>query len=276
MRYPPTKQLSDEEMNLLWKFRFYLTRDKKALTKFLKCVIWTDAVEAKQAVELLNVWVDIDVEDALELLGPNFEDENVRTYAVEQLHKADDEDLVLYLLQLVQALKFEALDKKHSVMVSPLVEFLIDRGVQNPILGNYLYWYLLVECEDTTASKIFSKVAHQFVVAITGIPDGVTRRDILKRQGDLVATLTKLSKDLRVSKEARPKKIEKLREFISEPKNGLVSFPPLPLPIDPRIQVTGLIPGNFIFFLIPVCTKVGCLYKKKNRIYSNPPCYRST
>ena len=23
-------------MNLLWKFRFYLTRDKKALTKFLK------------------------------------------------------------------------------------------------------------------------------------------------------------------------------------------------------------------------------------------------
>lgn len=29
LRYPPTKQLSDMEKDLLWKFRYYLTRDKK-------------------------------------------------------------------------------------------------------------------------------------------------------------------------------------------------------------------------------------------------------
>lgn len=39
--YPPTKQLSNEEQDLVWKFRFYLSTQKKALTKFLKCVNWS-------------------------------------------------------------------------------------------------------------------------------------------------------------------------------------------------------------------------------------------
>lgn len=39
--YPPTKQLSNEEQDLVWKFRFYLSNQKKALTKFLKCVNWS-------------------------------------------------------------------------------------------------------------------------------------------------------------------------------------------------------------------------------------------
>ncbi|KAG5459846.1 MAG: armadillo-type protein, partial [Olpidium bornovanus] len=95
LKYPPTQELATEEKDLLWKFRFYLTRNKKvsfsqkadsflslwlseicaaeqALTKFLKCVTWSDATEAKQAVELLSQWANIDVDDALELLGPNF------------------------------------------------------------------------------------------------------------------------------------------------------------------------------------------------------------
>jgi phosphatidylinositol 3-kinase len=89
--YSPTKALLSEEKDLLWKFRFYLIRDKKALTKFLKAVSWSDPVEEKQAVDLLGVWVDIDVEDALELLGPNFNNIHVRNFAVTQLRKAEDE-----------------------------------------------------------------------------------------------------------------------------------------------------------------------------------------
>lgn len=91
LSYIPTKQLVSEEKDLLWKFRFYLINNKKALTKFIKAVSWSDPVEEKQAVELLGVWVDIDVEDALELLGPQFSNLNVRNYAVTQLRKAEDE-----------------------------------------------------------------------------------------------------------------------------------------------------------------------------------------
>ncbi|KAH3837707.1 hypothetical protein DPMN_111108 [Dreissena polymorpha] len=49
----------------------------------------------------------MDVEDALELLTPTFAHPTVRKYAVTRLRQADDEDLLLYLLQLVQALKYE-------------------------------------------------------------------------------------------------------------------------------------------------------------------------
>ena len=96
LRYPPTKVLSDLEKDLIWRFRYYLTREKKAMTKFLKCVVWSDPVEARQASEmyfyiisLLN-WVEIDIEDSLELLSPAFTNSRVRSFAVMQLKKAND------------------------------------------------------------------------------------------------------------------------------------------------------------------------------------------
>lgn len=42
LRYPPTRTLTGEEKQLLWKFRFSLMSEKRALTKFLRCVEWSD------------------------------------------------------------------------------------------------------------------------------------------------------------------------------------------------------------------------------------------
>ena len=109
--YSTTKVLSSEEQDLIWKFRFYLMSQKKALTKFLKCVKWDMALEAKQAIDLLFKWEPMDIEDALELLSPQFQNPLVRTYAVSRLKEAPNEDLQLYLLQLVQALKYEDFEK---------------------------------------------------------------------------------------------------------------------------------------------------------------------
>ena len=55
----------------------------------------------------MSKWEPMDVEDSLELLGPNFTHPCVRKYAVSRLRQAPDDDLLLYLLQLVQALKYE-------------------------------------------------------------------------------------------------------------------------------------------------------------------------
>ncbi|GAB2230215.1 hypothetical protein Droror1_Dr00014473 [Drosera rotundifolia] len=67
--------------------------EKKALTKFLRCVEWSDLQEAKQATVLMGKWEMIDVCDALELLSPLFECEEVRAYAVSILERAEDEEL---------------------------------------------------------------------------------------------------------------------------------------------------------------------------------------
>lgn len=97
LNYPPSQPLTSEEKDLIWKFRFYLARDKRGLTKFLKSVTWRDQLEVKQAVEeLLPMWTEVDTDDALELLGPNTVDSRVRAFAVRQLNRADDEVIILF------------------------------------------------------------------------------------------------------------------------------------------------------------------------------------
>lgn len=66
------------------------------------------------------------------------------------------------------------------------------------------------------------------------------------RQGELIATLAKRAKEIRMSKDPRPKKIEKLRAFLSDSKNNLNSMPPLPLPLNATIEVTGIIPEKIL------------------------------
>ena len=102
LSYPTTQTLTSEEQDLIWRYRYYLAANKKALAKFVKCVNWKAEVEARQAMELITKWAPMDVEDALELLGPNYTDSALRRYAVVRLSQAEDEDLQLYLLQLVQ------------------------------------------------------------------------------------------------------------------------------------------------------------------------------
>ncbi|KAK9745841.1 Phosphatidylinositol 3- and 4-kinase [Popillia japonica] len=134
--YPATTQLSNEEQDHVWRFRFYLSNQKKALTKFLKCVNWTQSGEVKQALAMLEIWAPMDVEDALELLSPNFNHAGVRRYAISRLQEAPDEDLMLYLLQLVQALKYENFDdiKEGFRRISPSREVLVSHEEKEAVL----------------------------------------------------------------------------------------------------------------------------------------------
>lgn len=70
----PNHHLSTEEKDLLWKFRFSLVDNRRALTKFLLAVDWSVESEVVQAAELLEQWKKrspIEVTDALKLLGRN-------------------------------------------------------------------------------------------------------------------------------------------------------------------------------------------------------------
>ena len=258
MSYGPTQELNGEEKDLVWKFRHHLTRDKRALTKFVKSVNWQDLNEARQAVSIFPKWTEIDVDDALELLGPTFDNATVRAYAVDRLRKSDDEELLLYLLQLVQALKFEkmSLEKGGSqAMDSSLATFLISRATKNFMLGNYLHWYLMVELDDKSPEqmkenhKFFARVEYNFMTQLMQEPGGPERRNQLKRQGELIVVLSKISKDIRYSREDRQKKVERLKKYLADPKNELMSFdPPLPLPLDPSVSIIGCYPDESVVF----------------------------
>lgn len=228
------------------------------------------------------MWSDIEIGDALELLGPGeaFRDRRVRSFAVKQVARADDEvctstffavfpgtyvgirqiqELMLYLLQLVQALKFEppppsatsvtsrGISKSAAAKVAQyanlfsLEDFLISRAVKNPVLANNFHWYLMVEVEDKVTGKMYGRVAYNFMMKMAEQEDGPERREKLRIQAEFVAAISKEAKDLRASRDSRPKKIEKLRAHIHDPKTRLGKLStPVPLPLDARHTITGI------------------------------------
>lgn len=248
MSYGPTVDLSDKEKDEVWRFRHHLTRDKRALTKLVKSVNWSEQVESRQTIALLPKWVEIDIDDALELLGPGVQNAAVRAYAVDRLRKADDVELLLYLLQLVQALKFEPQRTKDDDDIdSSLASFLIARSAANLKLGNFLHWYLMVELDEEAPSqspankKLFARVTYDFMRELETSTEGRARRKVLLRQAEFITILSKISKDIRSSRADRPRKIEQLKKMLADPKNEMINFsPPLPLPLDPEVRITGL------------------------------------
>ncbi|KAL9112750.1 MAG: hypothetical protein Q9227_003053 [Pyrenula ochraceoflavens] len=253
MTYGPTQELNPEEKDLVWRFRHHLSRDKRALVKLVKATNWQDTGEARQAVELIPKWAEIDVDDALELLGPSFDNPVVRAYAVDRLRKANDEELLLYLVQLVQALKFEKIsdeaDESDTLQDSSLGQFLIERATDNFKLANFLHWYLMVECDDRSPEndaselKLFARVSFYLMASLNR--HDPAQRENLKRQGELITVLSKISKDIRFSRASRPQKVETLKKYLADEKNELVNInPPLPLPLDPNILITGIVPED--------------------------------
>jgi phosphatidylinositol 3-kinase len=228
------------------------------LAKFVKSVNWNDQNEMKQAVQVLGRWTEIDVDDALGMLGPSFDNPTVRSYAVDRLRKADDNELLLYLLQLVQALKYEHMSADtgvENIQHSPLAQFLIQRAAANFMLGNYFHWYLMVECDDYSPEQdernreIYRKVAYEFMTELVKQPDGNESRKTLLRQAELLAILSRIANDIKLSSEPIAKKTDRVKAFLGDPKNELtVIDPPLAMPLDPSIKITSVIPDQVTVF----------------------------
>ena len=56
----------------MWRFRWSLVTQPQALMRMLQCVDWSDALEARQAGDLMSAWSPITAAHALELLSPAF------------------------------------------------------------------------------------------------------------------------------------------------------------------------------------------------------------
>uniref|UniRef100_A0A182S9W3 Phosphatidylinositol 3-kinase catalytic subunit type 3 n=1 Tax=Anopheles maculatus TaxID=74869 RepID=A0A182S9W3_9DIPT len=196
-RYSSTYPLSSEEQDIIWKYRFYLSSHKKALTKFLKCVNWETATEVRQALALLETWSPMDVEDALELLTSTFRHPVVRWYAITRLNEASDEYLLLYLLQLVQALKYEPYDESsvRKIVILPIGHQAKDekfsnhtKNLQKPSL--MICKWIMQVCLLHVARCIYTVVQLSTNVEKTGIADTNVEGEIKNRyHGNTVNSL---------------------------------------------------------------------------------------
>lgn len=84
-----------------------------------------------------NEWAKLNVEASLELLSEQFSNPGIREHAVCHLDTIADDELVAYLLQLVQAMRSEL-----KLAQRPLTAFLTRRAQASLVVGTRFMWYL--------------------------------------------------------------------------------------------------------------------------------------
>jgi phosphatidylinositol 3-kinase len=257
---------------------------------------------------LLALWnknAPIDVADALKLLSKEkcFEHSFVREYAVSILRSASDDELLTFLLQLVQALRYEpsptvsaqavpvvdfalessmiginhldinaqisseatpkedptsplgapapTLPARNAGSLSPLANFLIDRACSSPTVANYFYWYLKVETEDEQSGLLFQTVFDNYIVQLsTSGAEGKMLYLRLSALDEYIAKISGCQRDAREQGRRKEAKEQSLIKLLDE--RGLSTIPKgvdwVPMPLDPSIQLMGLIPSTASMF----------------------------
>lgn len=107
-------------------------------------------------------------------------------------------------------------------------------------LGDPLYRHHYQE--ELNADQFFGKILYKFTSQLAKTEKGSLMRKLLKKQGDLVEKLVKISGTIRQSRSGISKKRELLKKIITDTSNDLLLFDPLPLPIKTHVKVIGIVP----------------------------------
>ncbi|RYZ79474.1 MAG: hypothetical protein EOP04_27655, partial [Proteobacteria bacterium] len=159
VRDPLSWKFSETERELLIKCRYHYKNTSIYLPLFLSAIDWSDPEEVAEAQFMLKVWEPMAPEEALMLLDATFPDSEVRLYAVQRISEFSDDDLALYLLELVQALIYE---DQHW---SPLGEFLLERSLSNPqMIGHEFFWLLRSQLHIKPSFERFGLLLEQFLM----------------------------------------------------------------------------------------------------------------
>ncbi|XP_036389297.1 phosphatidylinositol 4,5-bisphosphate 3-kinase catalytic subunit gamma isoform [Megalops cyprinoides] len=198
------------------------------LPQFLRAVNWLKFEDVQDVHWLLRNWdpSDLDVPVALELLSVDFADEQVRKLAVQRLENLSNDEVLKYLLQLVQTLKVEPY---HD---SFLARFLIQRALRSKRIGHYLFWYL--RSEVTGGPYFRQRLAVVLEAYLLGC--GQAMLDSFLRQVQLVECLNKVAIDIKrlfPDKSDLPPTAASLLQDMLKNSNLPADFQ---VPFDPRIR----------------------------------------
>ncbi|KAK7481316.1 hypothetical protein BaRGS_00027396 [Batillaria attramentaria] len=183
----------------------------------------------------------------------------VMVVSVSSLSRTSSTDSITEALNSSVPGKTDSVPSSLQQLQMDLATFLISRACNNPIVANYFYWYLIVECEDQDSQPKYEHVRDMYVcvmkrfsLALTrGGPDYRQMRSVLARQQTFLERLVVLVKMVTRESGNRSKKIEKLQALLQDSeacKMNFSSFDELPLPLDPSVKVKGVIPGEATLF----------------------------
>lgn len=220
----PLAPVHEQDKQLLWFLRYDCLELPHSLPKLLLSLRWGHHQDVAMMQALLQIWKLLKPEQALELLDYSYPDNFVRSFAVRCLHQMDDEELSLYLLQLVQALKHE------SYLECDLVKFLLERALKNRHIGHQMFWLLRCEMHVAALSVKFGLILEAYC---HGAPE---HREALLRQAEAMFKLRTLGEQVHLEaskrKDSRDKLVASMRESMAK-ETFRATFRNLCSPLDP-------------------------------------------
>ncbi|XP_045732935.2 phosphatidylinositol 4-phosphate 3-kinase C2 domain-containing subunit beta isoform X3 [Mirounga angustirostris] len=227
--------LTDADKKRLWEKRYYCHLEVNSLPLVLASAPSWEWACLPDIYALLKQWTHMNHQDALGLLHATFPDQEVRRMAVQWIGSLSDAELLDYLPQLVQALKYEC------YLDSPLVRFLLKRAISDLRVTHYFFWLLKDGLKDSQFS-----IRYQYLLAALLCCCGKGLREEFNRQCWLVNTLAKLAQQVREAAPSARQGI--LRTGLEEVRQFFALIGSCRLPLSPSLLVKGIVPRDCSYF----------------------------
>ncbi|XP_032895407.1 phosphatidylinositol 4-phosphate 3-kinase C2 domain-containing subunit gamma [Amblyraja radiata] len=216
------------EKNLLWTKRSFCNNSNCFLPLLLGSGLSLGTVSLPEVYAVLKRWSFST--NPLELLGlllSRFSDQKLRRTAVQQIGTILNDELLDYLPQLVQAIKFE------WHLNSPLVEFLLDRSIGSIRVAHQLYWLL----KDGLADSQFKGRYSQLLAAVLHC-SGQAMQEEFDKETKLVAKLGEVADKIRTAEPS--KRMTVLAKELEEIEKFFYQEHVCHLPLNPTFAVKGI------------------------------------
>lgn len=154
----PFEEMTSIDKSVMWNNRYAAASYPELIPRLLEAMDFKQheqLVELKKVLDNANMMEPI---EALQLLTGTFLHEEVRSYAVKCLRQFDHYKLSEFIIQLVQALKYEPHHFSH------LVECLIDYAVKYPAtFGHMFFWCLRSEMYNPNIRQRYGLILEVFL-----------------------------------------------------------------------------------------------------------------
>ncbi|XP_062928497.1 phosphatidylinositol 3-kinase C2 domain-containing subunit gamma-like isoform X1 [Mobula hypostoma] len=220
--------IEENEKNLLWAKRSFCNSTNCFLPLLLGCALSRDSVSLPEIYAILRRWsFSENPLESLALLLSRFSDQELRQAAVQQIGTILNDELLDYLPQLVQAIKFE------WHLNSPLVEFLLDRSIRSIRVSHQLYWLL----RDGLADTQFKGRYGQLLAALLSCSGRAMQKEF-EKETKLIEKMAEVAKKVWAADQSKrstvlEKELEEIEKFFYEEHACR-------LPLNPAFVVKGI------------------------------------